>query len=81
MYDNSLDSNITTEDIFKKTVEQSNKINKLSSELQELKTYKSDLNEAFEKIKEWYIMEEEEPEKYEEEKNKIWNELQEEEKE
>ena len=67
---------IKTEDIFKKLLQQEKELKTLNSKVAVL----NDIKEQVKKITEWYIMEEEDPERHEEEKAKIWNELKQEQK-
>ena len=75
-YEYVTSDSIKTEDIFKKLIQQEQELKKISSEVKKFE----EIEELVKDISKWYIMEEEEPEKTEEKKAKIWNELKEEQK-
>jgi len=66
-------NSIKTEDIFKKLIQQEQELKKVSSKIEVFE----DIKKQVEEISQWFIMEEEDPERHEKEKAKIWKELQE----
>ena len=62
---------IKTEDIFKKLIQQEQELQKVNSKLEVFEGIRKEVEE----ISKWFIMKEEEPERYKEERAKLWNEL------
>ena len=75
-YEYVTSDSIKTEDIFKKLIQQEKELETLNSKMVVL----NDIAEQIEKINEWWILKEEEPEEHEKERLKIWNEIKQEQK-